>query len=80
MRMVDLNIEVIKQAHADDVAAYRRMRNASPPQHMHRHWLLRDRQNLAARMRIAVGNDPRDELAELVWKWAEELDPTEYEK
>ena len=39
MRMADLNLDVIKQAHAEDIKNYH-LRSRPPPQHMHRHWLL----------------------------------------
>ena len=39
MRMVDLNLDVIKQAHAEDIKNYH-LRSRPPPQHLHRHWLL----------------------------------------
>ena len=38
MRMIDLNLNIIKKAHADDIQAYKHTK--ASPQHLHRHWLL----------------------------------------
>ena len=38
MRMIDLNFDFIKKAHADDIDAYKHTK--ASPQHLQRHWLL----------------------------------------
>ena len=52
MRMVDLNLDVIRQAHAEDIKNYH-LTSRPPPQHMHRHWLLAHVAKLEVQLKAA---------------------------
>jgi hypothetical protein len=53
MRMTDLNLDVIKQAHAEDIKNYH-LTSRPPPQHMHRHWLLTHVAKLEAQLKEEI--------------------------
>ena len=53
MNMANLNLDIIKKAHEDDIAAYKNARHTRPsPQHLHRHWLLKKLSELKAQIKV----------------------------
>ena len=41
MNLTNLDLEIIRKAHEEDNVRYRRIKLSPPPQHQHRHWLLK---------------------------------------